>query len=324
MPFVPDQEVADALAPLTALRAAAPKLAVGDVANRRLGVEAMMSMFNSGAMPEDVEKKDFHATTPDGHSMLLRWYYKTNPTSGKAPGPAILYMHGGGMILGRVDLYNIPVGRYVSESGTPFLSVEFRYAPEHPHPTLVEDSYCGLQWLRDHAVELHVDPTRIGIMGDSGGGGIAAGLGLYARDKGFSPSIAKQVLIYPMLDDRNTKPDPELVPFMSWDYDSNMTGWAAVLGNDPKTGVGGPDVSEYASPARVKDPKGLPATYIEVGELDIFRNEDVEYARRLGMAGVSCELHVHPGVPHAFEAFAPDSKVAARSRADRIRVLQSF
>jgi len=122
-----------------------------------------------------------------------------------------------------------------------------------------------------------------------------------------------------MLDDRTTVPDPELVPFAGWTYEDNLTGWSALLGE----AVGGPDVSAYAAPARLDDPANLPPIYIEVGELDIFRNECMAFARRTGLAGVSTELHVHAGVPHGWDVVAPEADVTKRAMNDRIRRLQS-
>jgi acetyl esterase/lipase len=245
----------------------------------------------------------------------LRWYAK----SGAAPGPAALYLHGGGMILGSVALYDGPVARYVSASGVPMLSVDYRLAPEHPHPVPVNDAYAGLVWLSEHATELGVDPGRIAVMGDSAGGGIGAAVALMARDRS-GPALAGQILVYPMLDDRTTVPDPELAPFVTWNYDDNLTGWTALLGDQ----IGGPDVSPYAAPARAADLARLPPTYLEVGQLDLFRDEDLAYARRLGDAGVDVEFHLHPGVPHEFDTYGWDTDVARRAVADRLRVLGSL
>lgn len=175
----------------------------------------------------DVEKKDFFTKAEDGHQLLLRWYHKK---SASAPGPAILYTHGGGMIAASVPIYDSIVEKYVSRSGVPFLSVDYRLAPEHPAPVPVTDSYAGLQYLHDHASELNVDPKRIAIMGDSGGGGVAASLAHYAKMKN-GPSISKQILIYPMLDDRNTIVDQEIAPYAVWSWDDNKTGWGALLGD---------------------------------------------------------------------------------------------
>ena len=316
MTFTVDPQVAAILAPMAEAMADAPHPAVGDIATRRVALEAMMA--ETAALqptPADVTTTDFHAVAGDGTKVLLRWYAK----DGAAPGSAALYLHGGGMILGSVTLYDAPIARYVSASGVPMLAVDYRLAPEHPDPTPVEDVYAGLRWLHDHAAELGVDPARIAVMGDSAGGGLAAGVTLLARDRG-GPAVAHQILIFPMLDDRTTTPDPELVPFATWNYEDNATGWSALLGDR----AGGPDVSPYAAPARAADLTGLPPTYLEVGQLDIFRDEDLDYARRLGASGVDVEFHLHPGVPHEFETFAWDTDVARRAVADRLRVLGSL
>jgi acetyl esterase/lipase len=198
------------------------------------------------------------------------------------------------------------------------LSVDYRLAPEHPHPIPVEDAYTGLLWLVEHAAELGVDPARIAVMGDSAGGGLAAAVAILSRDRG-GPAIARQILLYPMLDDRTT-PDSHIAPFAGWTYDDNATGWQALLGDR----AGGPDVDAAAAPARTTDATGLPPAYIEVGQLDVFRDEDVHYALTLSRAGVPVELHLHPGVPHEYDALAPDADVSRRARADRLRVLTSL
>ncbi|HNM93171.1 MAG TPA: alpha/beta hydrolase fold domain-containing protein, partial [Mycobacterium sp.] len=155
---------------------------------------------------------------------------------------------------------------------------------------------------------------------DSAGGGLAAGVALLARDRG-GPALALQLLIYPMLDDRTRTPSPELAPeFLTWNYEDNLTGWTALLG----AAAGGDDVPVYAAPARAADLAGLPPAYLDVGDLDIFRDEDIDYARRLSAAGVATELHVHPGCPHAFEGLAPGADVSRRVIADRVRRLRSL
>jgi acetyl esterase/lipase len=316
VPFTLDPQIASALAASVGQVGDTAPPAVGDVATRRQNVAVLMAQINSRLVePDDVSIHDYETTAEDGSTLLLRWYTK----DGTAPGSAVLYLHGGGMIMCDVALYDIPVARYVSTTGVPFLSVEYRYAPEHPAPTPVTDSYAGLRWLAEHAVELGVDPARIAIMGDSGGGGVAASLAIYNRDHN-GPQVAQQILIYPMLDDRTSKPDPELAPFLTWSYGDNVTGWGALLGD----AVGGPDVTPYGAPARLSDFRSLPPAFIEVGELDIFRDESIAYAQRLLSAGVSTELHVHRGAPHGSEAVAPESDVAQRIMADRHRTLQAF
>jgi acetyl esterase/lipase len=316
MTFTLDPEMAAALAPMAeAMKGTTPPPA-GDVATRRTIFEPMIGHANAApGTPDDVTITEHLAARDDGSELLLRWYAK----DGAAPGSAAVYLHGGGMILGNLGLFDATLARYASASGVPILGVDYRLAPEHPYPAAVEDAYAGLQWLADHAVELGVDPARIAVMGDSGGGGLAAAVALISRDR-KGPAIARQILIFPMLDDRTTTPDPELAPFALWSYDDNITGWGALLGDT----AGGPDVAAYAAPARMADLAGLPAAYIEVGQLDIFRDEDLAYAQRLGHAGVNVEFHLHPGVPHEFESLAPDSDVSHRALADRIRVLASL
>ncbi len=212
-----------------------------------------------------------------------------------------------------------PVSRYVAHTGVSMLSLDYRLAPEHPHPTPVEDAYTGLLWLTAHADELGVDLDRIAVMGDSAGGGIAAAVAILRRDR-LGPPLARQILLYPMLDDRTATPDPYIAPFAGWSYEDNVTGWTALLGDH----AGGPNVEASAAPARLTDATGLPPAYIEVGQLDIFRDEAIRYALTLSHAGVPIELHVHPGVPHEYDAIAFDADVSQRARADRHRVLKSL
>jgi acetyl esterase/lipase len=264
-----------------------------------------------------VTRTDHYAVSHDGAKVQVRWYSpERHDTSGA--GPAVVYLHGGGMVSGTVALFDRLVAGYAADSGVPLLSVDYRRAPEYPHPKPVEDAYAGLAWLAAHAGELGVDPARIALMGESAGGGLAAGAALLARDRALP--VAKQILVYPMLDDRTTEPDPALLAFAIWNHDNNHTGWHALLGD----AVGGPDVPGHAAPARASDLSGLPPAYVEVGELDIFRDEDITYARRLAATGTSVELHVHPGCPHAFDHLAPQIDVVQRARADRLRALTSF
>ncbi|HEY2061401.1 MAG TPA: alpha/beta hydrolase [Amycolatopsis sp.] len=312
MTFTVDPQLSTILAPMAGI----PQPAAGDVEGRRAVLEAMMAQTAAlQPTPGDVVTTDFHAVAEDGAKILLRWYAKT----GAAPGPAALYLHGGGMILGNVALYDGPIARYVSATGVPMLAADYRLAPEHPHPAPVEDAYLGLRWLHEHAAELGVDPARIAVMGDSAGGGLAAAVALLARDR-RGPALARQILVFPMLDDRTTAPDPELAPFVAWSYEDNLTAWTALLGDR----IGGPDVSPYAAPARATDLAGLPPAYVEVGQLDVFRDEDLAYAQRLSAAGVDVEFHLHPGAPHEFDTYGWDTAVARRALADRHRVLGSF
>lgn len=311
-----DPEVAYAMAPLAEAAAAAAPPPAGDWTTRRANVDPLIAQFTGAwQTPPDVVVHEYEARAQDGTAVPLRLYRK----EGSDPGSLVVYIHGGGMFLCSIDTHDPICRAYTAASGVPLLSVDFRFAPEHPYPTSVEDCYAALQWAVEHADELGADRQRIAVMGDSAGAGMAAGVALMARDRG-GPALAAQILVYPMLDDRTTTPDPQIEPLAMWSTDDNITGWGCLLGD----AAGGDDVPSYAAPAREQDLGGLPRTYIDVGQIDIFRGEDLAYAERLSQAGVEVELHVHPGVPHAFEIFAPDSGVARRAQADRTRVLRSI
>jgi acetyl esterase/lipase len=315
-----DAQVFAEMAPLLQALGETQPPAIGDVETRRVnGHRLFDSVAASWEPPAGVAVQEYAVTAADGATLDLRWYHL--PKLHK-PGSAALYLHGGGMIFGLEHighLYDVAVRQYVAEAGVPMLVVDYRIAPEHPHPTPVEDCYAALVWLADHASTLGIDPARLAVMGDSAGGGLAAGVCLLARDRG-GPAIAQQLLIYPMLDDRTVTPDPQLLPFLTWTYDDNVTGWGALLGESAGTDV----VSPYAAPARATDVSGLPDTYIDVGDLDIFRDEDITYARRLSDAGVPTELHLHSGCPHSFEALARAADVSRRAIADRVRRLRAL
>jgi acetyl esterase/lipase len=244
---------------------------------------------------------------PDLSVLILR------PAAGSGPWPGIYQIHGGGMIMGNNRMGADELAYLVEELGAVAVSVEYRLAPEHPHPAPVEDCYAGLVWTSTHADELGIDPARLLIAGGSAGGGLAAGVALMARDRG-GPALTHQVLRCPMLDDRGITPSSqELEGEGVWDRISNVTGWTALLGE----ARGGPDVSPYAAPARATDLRDLPATFIDVGSVETFRDEDIDYAARLSRAGVSVELHVWPGGYHGFEISAPETRLAKAARAAR-------
>jgi acetyl esterase/lipase len=308
-----DSEVAAALAELAAAGptdAAAP----GDWRTLRETGNAGLAFLASITPPADgVVRTAFDTETPDGAVIELRWYEPRDRVSG----PAVLYAHGGGMILGGLDVYDALLDWYAATSGVPFLSVDYRLAPESQGRSLAEDVYTALEWLRRNAEELGVDAERIAVMGDSGGAAPAAGTAILARDRGLP--LAAQLLVHPMLDDRNTDPDPSLAETAPWSYDDNWTAWAAVLGD-----LRGDEVPSVVAPARLEDAQGLAPAYIEVGDLDIFRDESIAYAGKLASAGVPVELHVHRGVPHGFDRLAPHAEVSQRAFADRVRLLKGL
>jgi acetyl esterase/lipase len=219
------------------------------------------------------------------------------PTDVAAPRPAILHVHGGGYVIGVPEMNDAVNRQMASDLGYVIVSVDYRLAPETPFPGPLEDCYAALQWLHANAGELGVDPARIAIRGESAGGGLAAGLALYARDKAEVP-VAFQCLTYPMIDDRPTAdPHPYAGEFV-WNAQSNVFGWSAYLGKPP----GGPDVSPYAAAARAENLVGLAPAVIITGALDLFMEENLEYARRLSRAAVPVDLIVYSGAYHGFQA----------------------
>ncbi|GCF06812.1 alpha/beta hydrolase [Dictyobacter arantiisoli] len=240
------------------------------------------------------------------------------PTSVQGAVPALLWIHGGGYIMGSADAEDLTVKSIVSALGCAAVSVDYRLAPETPYPGPIEDCYAALKWLSTHADELGIDPKRIAVGGSSAGGGLAAALALLTRDCG-EVSLAFQFLLAPMLDDRTcalAKPHPYTGEFI-WTPEANRFGWTSLLGQEP----GGPDVSPYAAAARAEHLEGLPATFLYVGALDLFLEEDLEYARCLMRAGVPTELHVYPGAYHGFRMVA-DAQVTQVAERDLLAALK--
>lgn len=262
-------------------------------------------------MAEGVTTADHAVTTADGASIRLRIYRMADSDARSA----VLYVHGGGMILMGIDEMDSDISRYVSLSGVPFASVEYRLAPDNPRP-LAEDVVDAYVWMREHSSELGIDPDRIAIMGDSGGG-VAAGAAILLRDRDIP--LAKQILVYPMLDDRTRTVDPEMGSLLQgWSLNNNVLAWGAVLGER----YGTDDVLPCEAPARNRDFSGLAPAFIDVGELDLFRDEGIAYAQGLLAARVPCELHVLHGLTHVFDTYPiPMAEKAFEYRAYVIRQL---
>lgn len=250
---------------------------------------------------------------PDGHAIGTLLF---KPRDHAKVRPAILHVHGGGYVMGTARIAEIGNRALAAAADCIILSVDYRLAPETRHPGPVEDCYAALKWLHANADALGADRNRIAVVGESAGGGLAASLALLARDRGEIPLI-HQHLIYPMIDDRvcTEAPHPFAGEFV-WTSHSNRFGWASLLGAEP----GGSDVSPYASPARAADLSGLPPAFICVGALDLFLEQDVEYARRLIRAGVATELHVYPGAYHGFD-IVPEATVTLQAKQDSLNAI---
>ncbi|WP_326835336.1 alpha/beta hydrolase [Amycolatopsis rhabdoformis] len=262
-----------------------PELAVGLPGKAR---EAEPSRYPRRAEPDvgglTVEDRE----VPGRHgapSVPVRVY---RPSRGSEPRPAVLHLHGGGFVTGGLDTDHAGAAALAEAVGAVVVSVDYRLAPEHPHPAAVVDCYAALVWLAETSDELGVDPARIAVVGRGAGGGLAAAVALLARDCG-GPAPAFQALVSPALDDRlatesmRTSVDPRV---------GHERSWAAYLGDE----AGGPFVSSYAAPARVTDLTRLPPAYVTASQFDAVRDEAQEYARRLAQANVPVELHLYPGV----------------------------
>jgi len=283
-----------------------------DIPGARTFMEELFAMM-SAAAPEipGVASSDHYAPGPEGAPDVMVRIYQ--PEIRPETLPALPWLHGGGYVIGSVDSDDLKAKAMTLSFNCVVASVEYRLAPENPFPAAVEDAYAALKWLSANAGQFGVDPERIAIGGASAGGGLAAGLGLLARDRG-EVDVAYQLLIYPMIDDHNVAQAEDGVPDTAvWSRANNLVGWRAYLGQEP----GGPDVSPYAAAARAEDVSGLPPTYIMVGSPDLFLEENFAYAQRLLAAGVPTEFHVYPDGFHGFDDLAPASNVVQRCVADK-------
>ena len=225
--------------------------------------------------------------------------------------PALLHLHGGGFVFGRAQQSDAANAALAAELACVIVSVDYRLAPETPHPGPVEDAYTALKWLHAEADALRVDRSRLAVGGESAGGGMAASLALLTRDRG-EVSLIFQLLIYPMLDDRTgslARAQPVGGEFV-WTPAHNRFAWAALLGHEPDD-----TTPAYAAAARADDLHGLPPAFLSIGALDLFIDENLEYARRLIAAGVPTEMHVFPGAYHVFDkVLTARNALVARNR----------
>ena len=287
--------------------------AIKDIEERRNVLNYLIRIRTVGLPQiENVVIEDRTIASPDGLLEITVRIYKPTDFSESLPG--IFLIDGGGMIMGSVETENIKAAMLCKTIHCVVVSVEYRLAPENPHPAPVQDCYEALVWMSKNAKEIGLDTDRLAIVGGSAGGGLAIATSLMARDQEF-PKISFQMANYPMIDDRNETPSSkEIINIGIWDREANIEAWDWYLG--------GKKADEYAAPARAIDLSRLPPTFIDVGELDLFRDEDIEFANRLLQAGVTTELHVYPGAYHASESFAPDAELSKQIWNKRIEALK--
>ena len=256
-----------------------------------------------------IDREDHSIAAPGGDLTVT--VFRPRGVTGLRPG--IVFLHGGGMIIGDRFSGIEELLHWTERHGAVSVTVEYPLAPEHPDPAPVEGAYAALLWTAANSDDLGIDGERLMIAGSSAGAGIAAGVALLARDRG-GPALIAQMLGSPMLDDRNeTVSSHQYTQTGSWSRESNDTGWNALLGDRRGTEL----VSQYASPARALDLSGLPPAFIDVGSAEVFRDEAVAYASALWAAGVQAELHVWAGGFHMFHGPAPTAAVSVAAVATR-------
>jgi acetyl esterase/lipase len=307
-----DPELRDALA----LWPRVPLTAATLLQRRAEAFEALRSV----PIPElpDIRSDEIHVESAFGGRPIRVLAYRPIKPDGLLP--AIVHVHGGGFVMGSPEMKDVENRLFASELKCAIYSVDYRLAPEAPHPAPLEDIYSVFVWLHANARQLGLDPTRIGIKGESGGGGFAAGAALYARDQ-QGPKFAFQHLIYPMIDDRTAvrKDLHSCVGEFVWTQENNHFGWHSLLGEEP----GSAHVSPYAAAARAADVAGLPPTYISVGGLDLFLEENMTYADRLSRAGIPVEFHMYPRAYHGFYR-ATNARVTKQAEHDTREALRRF
>lgn len=267
-----------------------------DRTDRKSGQDANIDVQTSGTLNVIREAASIPGLggAPPIHALTYR------PEQEQGTLAAILHIHGGGFIAGSAESYDQINRWFAGVLKCVVVSVDYRLSPATPFPGALEDCYAAIQWLRQNATSLGIDPSRVAVKGESAGGGLAAALAIMMRDRG-DPPVAFQCLTYPMLDDRSpVEPNPYVGEFI-WTPENNKSAWQAYLGREP----GQSGVSNYAAAARTEDFSGLPPTFMAVGTLDLFLEEDLDFARRLLRAAVPVELHVYAGAYHGFQ-FAGD------------------
>jgi len=310
MPMIPrppfDLECEAALSQLT-VRLPSP-ITVDMIPAIREGSAALFPSVESSIGDRPVETE--HRTIPGPGGAPALEISILYPRGVSSAAPVVYYIHGGGMFLGNRFLGAEQLAGWVDALGVVVVTVEYRLAPENPDPAPVEDCYAGLVWTAANAAEIGIDATRLVIVGESAGGGLAAGTALLARDRG-GPALAAQMLIAPMLDDRtNTFSCEQFDGVGLWDKRSNLFGWTTLLGERRGT----ESVSHYAAPARADDLSGLPPAFIDVSSTEMLRDESVAYAAKMWAAGTQAELHVWPG---GFHSLAPTARISIEARAAR-------
>ncbi|EFX01603.1 arylesterase monooxygenase [Grosmannia clavigera kw1407] len=361
-----DPEYLKVIEPMVKAAAANPPPQPTNCLEVRAVFEALITHLHPSSVKRSFRETRIDVPGRNGHVVpLYRFATAEQLARGQnKPQPAVLYIHGGGMICATVPLYSDTLARQTAEFDVQHFAVDYRRAPEASATDLMDDCYAALAYMSGHAAELKIDPARIAIAGDSAGGGLATGLALMARDRALQPPPAKLIAIYSMLDDRTVQRHPPkgaagFAPpgtsiadddawpkrsALTWNTEMNAMGWAAYLGFG-SPGKDGPieaasalikatassspvalpsSITPYSVPARVDNLAGLPSTYIEIGSLDLFAEEAVAFAAKLLRDNVDVELRLLSGLPHAYDLMAPAVTAVKAARETQKRAYNSF
>lgn len=279
-------------------------------------INLMMYLTPAPKTPQDIVVENAFIRGQDDQTKIRLRIYK--PKIIAAPTPVLIWLHGGGYVIGRPEMDDRSCIEFVQEAGIVVVSVDYRRAPKYPFPAGLDDGYSALMWVSSHSQQLGVDAKRIAIGGRSAGGGLAAALVQLAHDRQeFKPVF--QMLVYPMLDDRTVlRTDIDDSCNVTWTQQSNRFGWESYLGKS----CGAEDTPAYSVPARREDLSGLPPTWIGVGSLDIFHDESVAYSQRLTECGIGCELEIVPGAFHGFDVLDLQVPIVKDFRKSQISALR--
>lgn len=309
MPYSFDPE----LAPFVELL---PMTSLDDLDTVRGQLLDLVRPLNEQADTSGLTITDHQVPGPDGAPDVLVRVYAPAGDAPRHGRPALLDIHGGGFVLGSIEMDHGTGVTLARQLDVVVATVEYRLAPEHPFPAGVEDCYAALVWLHREAARLGLDPERIGVGGQSAGGGLTAGTVLLARDRG-GPPVCFQFLGIPELDHRLETPSMrafEDTPM--WNRAAAIRSWEMYLGPDHDG-----EVSHYASPSVATDLGGLPDAYVTTMEFDPLRDEGITYAMRLMEAGVGVELHSFPGTFHG-SGVVPTAAVSRRAHQEMLVALR--
>jgi acetyl esterase/lipase len=289
-----------------------PALDVSDVDAARELLQSVRAQQPAVELPAGVRLERRSVPGPDGAPDVPVLIY--TPEAAEAELPAVVYIHGGGFVLGDAESDMVLPAQLAAEAGALVVSVDYRLAPEHPFPAPVEDCFAALQWTAKNAGALRIDPARIAVGGVSAGAGLAAAVALMARDRG-GPELCFQMLDIPEVDDRLETPSMRaFTDTPLWNLPNAVQSWRHYLGPRDQD----QPVSPYAAPARAADLSGLPPAYVSVCWFDPLRDEGIAYAQRLAQHGVPTELHLFPGTFHGSSGSVPLAGVSLRMRAELV------